>query len=385
MTRKVCVVTGSRAEYGLLRPILDAIRESSKLELQLVVTGMHLSPEFGLTYREIEADGHCIARRVEMLLSSDSPRGVAKSMGLGSIGFADALAELEPDVMLVVGDRFEILPAVGAAMVARIPIAHVHGGEVSEGAFDDQIRHAITKMSHLHFVATEAYRKRVIQMGEQPDRVFLVGGLGVDAIDREALLDRKELEQSLGIRFGERNILVTFHPVTLEASTSERHMTELLAALESLRDTQLLFTMPNADTDGRALFTMIEGFVARHPNAKAFTSLGQRRYLSTLQFVDAVVGNSSSGLAEVPTFKKGTVNIGDRQRGRLRAASVIDCAPDRSAIGKAIAELYSPAFQARLAGVKNPYGEPGAGKRITRVLEDAPIESMLKKTFYDIG
>lgn len=385
MSYKICVVTGTRAEYGQLRWIMEGIRETPGLELQIIATGMHLSSEFGLTYREIEADGFQIDRKVEMLLSSDSASGVAKSMGLGLIGFADVLQQIQPDLVLVLGDRFEIFSAVAAAMVARIPVAHLHGGETTEGAFDEAIRHSITKMSHLHFVAAEEYRNRVIQLGEQPDRVFLVGGLGIDNINKLELLDRPALEESLGFRFGEKNLLITFHPVTLEDATSADQMVELLAALETLGDTNLIFTMPNADTGGRVLNGMIEQYVTSHANARAYTSLGQLRYLSCIRHVDGVVGNSSSGLTEVPSFCKGTVNIGDRQRGRLKADSVIDCAPDRSSIVAAIQQLYSPIFQAKLKAVRNPYGEGGASEKIVQVLKEYPLESILKKSFHDLA
>ena len=384
MSRKICIVTGTRAEYGCLRWVMEGIRQSPALELQIIATGMHLSPEFGLTYREIEHDGFTIDRKVEMLLSSDTPTGLAKSMGLGLIGFGDALQQLQPDLMLVLGDRFEIFSAAAAAMVARTPIAHLHGGESTEGAIDEAIRHSITKMSHLHFVAAEEYRKRVIQLGEHPERVFLVGGLGIDNIRKLTLLDRPTLEASLGFMLGRRNLLVTYHPVTLEHATSCMQMAELLAALETLEDTHLIFTMPNADTDGRVLMDMVEQFVAEHANARAYTSLGQMRYLSCLRHVDGVVGNSSSGLAEAPSFRKGTINIGDRQRGRLKAASVIDCSPDRQSIGTALQRLYSPAFQATLDAVRNPYGEGGASEKVVQVLQDYPLESILKKSFHDL-
>lgn len=383
--RKICIVTGTRAEYGLLRWVMDAVCTASGLELQVIATGMHLSPEFGLTYREIEKDGFIIDRKVEMLLSSDTPTGLAKSMGLGLIGFGTALEELRPNLMLVLGDRFEILAAVAAAMVARIPVAHLHGGEATEGAFDEAIRHSITKMSHLHFVAADEYRKRVIQLGEQPERIFLVGGLGIDNIKKLTLLDRPSLEASLGFKLGRRNLLVTFHSVTLENATSAQQMAELLAALEKLENTHLIFTMPNADTHGRVLFDMIKQFVSIHPNSRAFISLGQLLYLSCIQHVDGVVGNSSSGLLETPSFGKGTINIGDRQRGRLKAKSVLDCNPDRDSISKAIEHLYSSPFQAMLKTVRNPYGEGGASEKIVQVLQDFPLESILKKTFYDFA
>lgn len=384
MKRKICIVTGSRAEFDLLRWVMQGVRNDTALRLQVIATGMHLSPEFGLTYRDIEKSGFKIDRKVEMLLSSDTPVGITKAMGLGLIGFGDALSELDPDVLVLLGDRYEIFAAASAALIACIPIAHIHGGETTEGAFDEGIRHSITKMSHLHFVAAEEYRKRVIQLGERPDRVFLVGGPGVDNIKRQKLLGRRELEKALDFELGAKNLLITFHPVTLEEATSAVQMAELLAALEVLEDTRLIFTMPNADTDSRILFDMIKRFVASHSNARVYTSLGQLRYLSCVKHVDGVVGNSSSGLTEVPSFRKGTVNIGDRQSGRLKAASVIDCMPKRSAISAAIRKLYSPAFQKVLAGVRSPYGEGGASRKIVSVLKSYPLEKLLKKSFYNL-
>lgn len=382
--KKICVVTGTRAEYGLLRWVMEGIRQSPELELQLIATGMHLSPEFGMTVEAIEADGFKIDRKVEMLLSSDSAVGITKSMGLGMIGFADALAELKPDLMIVLGDRYEIFAACSSAMIARIPIAHLHGGEATEGLIDEPIRHSITKMSHLHFVAAEEYRRRVIQLGEQPEHVFNVGGLGIDNILRLKLLARHKLEEALNFKLEKRNLLVTFHPVTLEQNTSAQQMSELLAALAELKDTGLIFTMPNADTEGRVLFLQIEAFCEQNSQARVYTSLGQLRYLSCMQHVDGVVGNSSSGLAEVPSFKKGTINIGDRQRGRLRAASVIDCEPDQDSIRKALKLLYSPDFQAQLLEVENPYGNGGASEAIVRRLESQSLDNLLKKRFYDL-
>jgi GDP/UDP-N,N'-diacetylbacillosamine 2-epimerase (hydrolysing) len=382
--RKICVVTGSRAEYGLLRWIMEGIRVAPDLELQLIATGMHLSPEFGLTFREIERDGFHIDRKVEVLLSSDTPAGIAKSMGVGLIGFADVLQQLQPDLLLILGDRFEIFSAAAAALVASIPVAHVHGGETTEGAFDEALRHSITKMAQLHFVAAEEYRKRVVQLGEQPERVFVVGGLGLDSIIRLPLLERAALQSALGFELGAKSLLVTFHPATLDDADCEQQMTELLAALDRRADTQLIFTLPNADTHGRALATMIEQYAAARANAHVFVSLGQLRYLSCLRFVDGVVGNSSSGLIEAPSFRIGTVNIGDRQRGRLKAASVIDCEPERESIGAALDRLYSPDFRAKLPGVRNPYGEGGASDKIVAVLRAHPLHGIVKKSFHDL-
>jgi GDP/UDP-N,N'-diacetylbacillosamine 2-epimerase (hydrolysing) len=385
MTRKICVITGTRAEYGLMRWVMQGIKDDPKLTLQVIATGMHLSPEFGLTFREIEKDGFQIDRKVEMLTSSDTPVGIAKSMGLGLIGFADVLNELRPDLILVLGDRYEIFAAAAAALVARIPVAHLHGGEATEGLIDEAIRHSITKMSHLHFVAAKEYRQRVIQLGEQPERVFLVGGLGIDSINRLKLLDRAELEASLDFKLGQKNLLITFHPVTLETATAVDQMEELLEALAELKNTHLIFTLPNADTDGRALIKTVEKFVEQHPNARAYTSLGQLRYFSCIAQVDGVVGNSSSGLAEVPSFKKGTINIGDRQRGRLQATTVINCEPKRQSIEAALNRLYSKDFQVILSQALNPYGEGGASEKIIASIKFAALEDVLKKRFYDDG
>jgi GDP/UDP-N,N'-diacetylbacillosamine 2-epimerase (hydrolysing) len=365
--------------------VLRAVQEANDLELQIAATGMHLSPEFGLTYRVIEQDGFHIDARVEMLLSSDTAVGTAKSLGLGVIGFADAWAQLRPDLIVLLGDRYEMLAAAAAAMVARIPMAHIHGGESTEGAIDESVRHALTKMAQLHFVATEPYRRRVIQLGEQPERVFLVGGLGIDTLQRLTLLSREQLERSLDFALGKRNLLITFHPATLEEQAAQLQFGELLAALVALPDTHFIFTLPNADTESRTVTRMIEEFVAVHPGvAQAFTSLGQLRYLSCMKYCDAVVGNSSSGLTEAPSLKKGTINIGDRQRGRLRAASVIDCEPRAEAIGAALRRLYSAPFQAELARTVNPYGEGGASDKIVATLRTVSLGGILKKRFHDL-
>lgn len=386
MTRKICIVTGSRAEYGLLRWVIQGVREAPDLELQLVVTGSHLAPEFGSTFREIEQDGVPIEARVEMLLSADTGSAVAKSMGLGMIGFADVLARLGPDVVVVLGDRYEVFAAAAAAMVAGLPIAHLHGGESSEGAFDEAIRHSITKMSHLHMVAAEPYRQRVIQLGEDPARVFTVGGLGVDGVRRVRLLSREELQRSLDFEWRRRNLIVTFHPVTLEEDAGLGQFEALLEALHELGDdVGLVFTGANADTGGRGLASCLRAFVQSHPNARSYESLGQQRYLSALAISDGVVGNSSSGLAEAPTFGKPTLNIGDRQRGRLRADSVIDAAPDLESIRAGLATLLSEAFRESAARTSNPYGDGGASARIVELLRTQPLGAgLLKKPFHDL-
>lgn len=382
--RKICVVTGTRAEYGLLHLLMKSIRSSPEMQLQTIVTGMHLSPEFGLTYKEVEQEFR-IDKKIEMLLSSDTAVGISKSMGLAQISFAEVFEELRPDIVVLLGDRFEIFSAASAAMIARIPIAHIHGGETTEGAFDEAIRHSITKMSHLHFVATEEYRQRVIQLGEIPDRVFNFGAPGLDSINNFNLLSQDELEKSIDFKLGKRNLLVTFHPVTLEQNTAAGQFSELLQALDALEDTHLIFTKANADTDGRVINTMIDSYVVANPHKSvAFTSLGHLRYLSALKYVDGVVGNSSSGLIEAPSFKIGTINIGDRQKGRIKAGSVIDCAPEMGAISEAVRLLYSPEFQQLLNDVVNPYGEGGASEKIAEVLRRQPMTNLLKKMFYDI-
>jgi len=383
--RKICVITGTRAEYGLLYYLMSAIEADPELELQIIVTGMHLSPEFGLTYKEIEKD-FTITKKIEMLLSSDTPVGISKSMGLAQISFAESFEELKPDLVVVLGDRYEIFSATSAAMIARIPIAHLHGGETTEGAFDESIRHSITKMAHLHFTAAQTYRDRVIQLGEHPDRVFNVGGMGIDAIKRIALLEKSELEKSINFTFGTKNLLVTFHPVTLENHTATEQFQALLNALDTLEDTHIIFTKANSDTDGRIINTMIDAYVSKNTHkAIAFASMGQLRYLSALQFVDAVVGNSSSGLLEAPSFHIGTINIGDRQRGRLKALSVIDCAPSLEAICASLTKLYTPEFQHQLVTFISPYGDGGAVEKIIHILKYTPLADLLKKSFYDIG
>jgi len=382
--RKICVVTGTRAEYGLLYWLMKEIEADKELELQLIVTGMHLSPEFGLTYKEIEKE-FTINKKIEMLLSSDTSIGISKSMGLAQISFAEAYEDLKPDILVVLGDRYEIFSAVSSAMIANIPIAHLHGGETTEGAFDESIRHSITKMSHLHFTATNEYRNRVIQLGEHPNRVFNVGGLGIDNIKKLKLLSRNEFEESIGFKLNKKNILITFHPVTLENSTAKEQFQILLDVVDELEETHIIFTKANSDTDGRIINSMIDEYVQKHKDkAVGFTSLGQLRYLSALQYIDAMVGNSSSGLIEAPSFKIGTLNIGDRQKGRIMADSVIDCEVDKKSILNSFQKLYSDEFQENLKSVVNPYGSGGASLEIKNILKSVVLENILKKKFYDL-
>ena len=385
MKRKICVITGSRAEYGLLYWLMKGVQGANDLQLQIIATGTHLSPEFGLTYKEIEEDGFKINKKVEMILSADTPSAIAKSTGLGMIAFADVFADLKPDVAVILGDRYEVFAAAFAALVACIPIAHIGGGETTECAFDESIRHSITKMAFLHFTAAEEYRKGVIQLGEDPSRVFNVGGTGIDAIIKTDLLKKKELEQRLGFNFWSRNLMVTFHPVTLEKNSSEMQFEELLAALKRLNDTRIIFTAPNADTDGRVIMEMINSFVSEYPERSiAFTSMGQMNYYSALQYVDAVVGNSSSGLSEAPSFRIGIINIGDRQKGRLKVDSVIDCEPEKESILNAIDKVYSKEYQEKLSKVKNPFGDGHASEKILDVLRTISLPGEPKKVFHDL-
>lgn len=384
--RKICVTTGARAEYGLLYWLLKEITVDPDLELQLVVTGMHLSPEFGLTHKVIEADGFAIDAKVEMLLSSDTPVGIAKSIGLGVIGFADALERLQPDIMVLLGDRFEILAAAQAAMVARVPIAHIHGGEATEGLIDEAIRHSVTKMAQIHFCAAEAYRKRIIQMGEAPELVFNFGAPGLDAAQRITLLGRQELEQALDFKLGSPTFLVTFHPVTLSATPPALALEELFAALDRFPEARIIMTKPNADTNGREIAGMLDDYAARSGGRVAvYTSLGQLRYLSALSQVDVVIGNSSSGILEAPMFKKATVNIGDRQKGRLRASSVIDSPERGELIAQAIETALSPAFTSSLKQTVSLHGFGGASSRIKETLRSINLDGILMKRFHDSG
>ncbi|MCL4456648.1 MAG: UDP-N-acetylglucosamine 2-epimerase [Nitrospirae bacterium] len=386
--RKIAVITGSRAEYGLLYWIIKDIHEDSDLDLQLIVTGMHLSPEFGLTVKEIEKDGFPIAERVEMLLSSDTEAAIATSMGLGMIGFAKAYEHLRPDILVALGDRFEILSAVSAAVPFSIPVAHIHGGESTEGAMDELFRHAITKMSHLHFPATEEYKKRIIQMGENPNNVFCFGAPGLDNIYKFQLTDREELLKELGISTDKKIGVVTFHPVTLEKDSNELQMPELLKAIGGINDIFWIFTMPNADTGGRAIGRMIKEFVERNPeDAKAFMSLGRLKYLSALKHAEIMVGNSSSGLIEAPSFELPVVNIGDRQKGRARGSNVIDVPECREeSIRKGIEKALSSKFKQSLKGMKNPYGEGNASERIVEKLKTVNInQGLIRKRFHNLN
>jgi len=383
--RKICVVTGTRADYGLLRWLLHDIDADPELELQLAVTGMHLAPEFGETVHAIEADGFDASARIEMLLSSDTPVGTAKSMGLGLIGFADAFSRLDPDLVVVLGDRFEMWAAAQAAFVGRRILAHIHGGETTEGAFDEGIRHSLTKISHYHFVAAEPYRDRVVQMGEHPDRVFTVGAPGLDHVHRTPLLDRETLAKSLDMSLERPLFVVTLHPATLDTPDAESAADALIEALDTFPEAHIVVTEANADPQGRAINRRMRSFAESRRNTRVFTSLGQVRYLSLVQEADAVIGNSSSGILEAPAFRTPTVNIGSRQKGRLRAPSVVDCAVDSDAIADAIRTVLSSAFHASLPSSWSVYGEGGTAEAIKEHLKTVSLNNrVLQKSFYDL-
>lgn len=386
--RKICVVTGTRAEYGLLSRLMRMIKESNNTQLQVVATNMHLSPKYGNTYKEIEADGFVIDRRVPIIdeTAPNDSHSTVLEMSRALSGFADAYSELKPDLLVVLGDRYEILAAAAAALIMRIPIAHISGGDVTEGAFDDAIRHSITKMSQLHFPSTEEYRKRVIQLGEQPDRVFNVGALGVENIKKMPLMGKEEIEKEIDFKINNNTILVTYHPVTLGNRTAKDDIEDFVSALEERKDVQVIFTMPNSDTGGQFIVNAINDFVAKNPErSKAFKSLGVVRYLSVMSQVAAVVGNSSSGLVEVPSFGIPTLNIGDRQKGRLAAESVCNCAPDKTAVLNGLDMVLSPAFRKKAAETHNPYEKENTAQTIYDVISTYPLEQLNQKHFYDIN
>ncbi|CCZ10915.1 UDP-N-acetylglucosamine 2-epimerase [uncultured Culturomica sp.] len=383
--RKICIVTGSRAEWGLLSRLARMIGNDPQLELQIIATNMHLSPEFGLTYREIEKDGFTIDKKVEMLLSSDTANATGKSVGLATIGFADAYEDLKPDLLVVLGDRYELLAALTAALFYKIPIAHLHGGEITEGAYDDSIRHAITKMSHLHFTSTEEYRRRVIQLGEDPERVFNVGAIGIDNIRHMQLLKKEELEKSLHFSLTEKTVLVTYHPVTLETISAEEQIDNLLEALETFPNLNVIFTLPNSDTDGRIIIRKINDFVKVNSRRSiAFPSLGQLRYFSVLQYIHAVIGNSSSGILEVPSFGKFTLDIGERQKGRLRADSIFHCGTGKNEIENGIKEILELSLSPKRSVGTNPYDKPETAFHIFHTLKTFPLTNIVCKHFYNL-
>lgn len=385
MKKKITIVTATRAEYGLLKPVILALQKVEQFSVEVVATGAHLSPEFGLTYREIENDGIPIQKKIEILLSSDTPASISKSMGLAMIGFAEYFAESRPDALIVLGDRYETLAVCCAAMNARIPIVHLYGGETTEGAIDEAVRHSISKMSYLHFTSTEEYRRRVIQLGEHPDRVFTVGAIGIENALKMPLMTKKELEDSIRFTLDEPYAVVTFHPVTLEEGQAEKQFQEILQAFDRQKNFKFIFTKANADANGRIINQMIDDYAIAHPNTIAFESLGTLRYLSALKYAGMVIGNSSSGLVEVPSFRIPTINIGDRQKGRLQAESVISCNPVENEVFQAMGLASSEEFREKIADVKNPYGDGNTSGKIVEILKEKLADINLKKKFYDVN
>lgn len=382
---KICFFTGTRAEYGLLKPLMQKVKDEDEFQIQIIVSGMHMSPEFGLTYKEIERDGFTINEKVEILLSSDSDIGVSKAMGLGLISFSDSLKRLNPDILIVLGDRFEALSVAISAYVMKVPIVHLYGGEITEGALDEGFRHSITKMSYLHFTSTEEYRKRVIQLGENPERVFKVGAIGLDNIKNLKLLNLQTLEKELNLNFGEKNILFTYHPVTLDTEKLSEELDQIFGALEELifQRYKLIITKSNADQGGRFINKYIDNFSSKYKEKVfTYTNLGTLKYLSVMKYVDLVMGNSSSGIIETASFKIPTVNIGDRQKGRVRGNSVIDVKPQKREILNAVKK----AEKMDKNKIFNPYDQGGATERIYGTIKEYLLNNKinLKKEFFDI-
>lgn len=385
MKKKICILTATRAEYGLLKPIIKKLNLTMEFDVRIVVTGSHLSSEFGLTYREIEKDGFDIDKKIDILLSSDSPSAISKTMALAIIGFADYFDQLNPDMLILLGDRYETLSVAISAMNLLIPIAHIHGGETTEGAIDESIRHCITKLSYLHFTSTNVYRNRVIQMGENPSRVYSVGAVGVENVLNEKLLTKSELEKSINFNLDRPYGVLTFHPVTLENNSSELQIRILLEACIKYKNMKFIFTKSNADSDSRIINSIIDEYVNANENLIAFNSMGLIRYLSAMKYSSMVIGNSSSGIIEAPSFGVPTINIGDRQKGRIQASSVINCKPILGEITKAIEIALSPEFKNISINTINPYGKGNTSEEIVRVIKSVLLEDKIdiKKKFHD--
>lgn len=387
MIKKICVVTGTRAEYGLLKPLIETINNKKEYELKLVVTGMHLSPEFGLTYKSIENDGYNIDEKIEILMSSDTSVGTTKSMALAMISFSEYFNRTKPDLLIVLGDRYEIFSVSIAATLAHIPIAHLHGGETTEGAYDEVFRHSITKMSYLHFASTKEYANRIIQLGEEPQRVFDVGAIGVENIVKMKLMSLSELEESIGFKLDVPFGLVTFHPVTLESGTSREQVTELLNSLDKFKNMKFIITKANSDNDGRIINKLLDDYYEKNKERVIlFTSMGQLRYLSAMKYCSMVIGNSSSGIIEAPTFRIPTINIGDRQKGRIQAVSVINCRPIEKEITESINKVLDGKYFEVLKNMKNPYGDGETVEKIMEIIDTVLDKKVdLKKKFYDLN
>lgn len=384
--KKICIVSGSRAEYGLLHNLMKKIKNYKKTKLQVILTCMHLSKKFGLTYREVQKDGFKIDQKVKMPIGSSKSSDITKATGIGMIGFSKAFVKLKPDLIVLAGDRFEILSAAFAAVSEKIPIAHINGGESSFGAIDESIRHAVTKMSTWHFVTTKEHRKRVIQLGENPKRVFLVGSLGIDRIKSTKLLSKSELEKKINFRLNKKTILVTYHPVTLDKTSAKKDINAILHSLKKIKDAKVIFTLPNADSGNDIITKMIKSFVKKNKNKhKVFKSMGDKLYSSTMKHSNLVLGNSSSAIIEAPFFKVASINIGDRQKGRTKASSTLDCLPNKFSITHAIKKALSKNFKRKIVSVKNPYELPNSSAKIFNILKKVKIKNVLKKSFYEIN
>ena len=383
-SKKICIITGSRAEYGLLKNLILRLKKNKKFKIKLIVTGSHLSEKYGFTLREIKKDSLNIENKINLNFKKDNTIGISNSISLGLNKFVKIFEKLKPDLILVLGDRFEIYTSALAALLCRLPICHIHGGELTEAMLDDAFRHSITKMSHIHFAANQIYRKRIIQLGENPKNVFNVGGLGVDSIKKQKILKKSELEKFLNLNFLKKSILVTFHSETLNRKSTKKNFNELLRALKKIQNTTIIFTMPNHDIDSSIIHSSILKFVKNKKNSFFFKSLGQKVYYSCCKYMTCMVGNSSSGLLEMPTFKKFTINIGDRQKGRIKAKSVINCKFNSQEIYKKINFVLKSKNQLKIKNVKNPYGEGGATDKIISILEKVNLKDILNKRFYDL-
>lgn len=383
--RKICIATGTRADWGLLSPIAKALQQREDVKLQIVATNMHLSPKFGNTYKEILADGFKINCHVPMMDNPDSPADTVRSMSMAMHGFADAFEELKPDLLIILGDRYEMLAVVSAALIFRIPVAHIAGGAITEGAFDDSIRHSITKMSHIHLTETDEYRNRVIQLGEDPEYVFNVGSIGIHNILNMPLLSAEEVSKQIGMNVDRNTLIVTFHPATLDSENPIEQCQNMLRAINTHSECNTIFTYPNNDSHGREIINLIEEYVGRNRgNAVVFPSLGALRYLSVLKYAGAAVGNSSSGIIEVPSMGIPTLDIGVRQRGRMAAASVRHCGVSLEDIKAGLDEILTPEFREMAKNCQNPYQQPDILERIVKIVCETPLDNITVKHFHDI-
>tara|TARA_B100001029_G_C15050289_1_gene450215 strand:- start:174 stop:1334 length:1161 start_codon:yes stop_codon:yes gene_type:complete len=385
MKKKVFIITGSRSEYGLLKNLIIEIKKIKKFQTKLIATGMHYSKKHGSTFKEITNDGFKINYKINLNLKGDSNTEVTKSIGTGIKLFTKIFSSDKPDLIIILGDRHEILPPAIVSLILRIPVAHISGGEITEGAIDNSIRHCLTKLSHFHFVASAKYKRRVIQMGELPKNIFVTGGLGVDAIKNTNFLNKRQLEKKLNFKFREENTVVTFHPVTLENNSSKKQFKQILLALNEFKKMGIIFTMPNNDPGYSPIFNMIKSFVKKNKNSKYYVNLGHLKYFSCLKYSKYVLGNSSSAIHEVPSFKIPSINVGNRQKGRIKSSSTINCKPEKKSIMKAFKKADLLYKSNKLTNVKNPYGIPGSSKKISKILKNLKLNNVIQKKFFDIN